>query len=197
MAGSAAISGRHPEANKHSCYHAGMTNPHSRIHPCLRFSAVASCAALLFACSPKYDWRQTQGGTIPFTAMLPAKPATHSRPVNLDGTQVTMTMTAAEVDGVTFAVATAELPDAAQAQRAIAAMKTGMVRNINGNVTKESTTAASGVISIDVEAAGQQRLLRARFVAKGPRVYQALVLGPEKSVNPESVEVFLSSFKPG
>lgn len=108
-----------------------------------------------------------------------------------------MTMTAAEVDGVTFAVATAELPDAIQAQHALAAMKTGMVRNINGNVTKESTTVAGGVTSIDVEAAGQQRLLRARFVAKGLRVYQALVLGPEKNVNPESVEVFLSSFKPG
>jgi hypothetical protein len=54
--------------------------------------------------------------------MFPAKPASFTRTVDLDGMQVSMTMTAAEVDGATFAVGTAEAPDEAQARAALPAM---------------------------------------------------------------------------
>jgi hypothetical protein len=46
-----------------------------------------------------------------------------------------MTMTAAEIDGVVFAVGSAQLADAAQAPAAIEAMQTAMVNNIGATVT--------------------------------------------------------------
>lgn len=167
--------------------------------------ACLSANLLLAGCSPKYDWRQVQGTGAPYTVLLPAKPATLSRPINLDGLQVNMTMTAAEVDGVTFAVGTAELPDAAQVPAALAAMKTALVRNIEGKIRVEKPAAgaeqAPGATEIEAvgtpgkHTGGEPRVLHARFTAHGRQVYQVVMVGPEKSVTPEALETFFTSFK--
>lgn len=157
---------------------------------------------LLAACSPTFDWREVRGTDVPFVVLLPAKPASLARPVNIGGATVTMTMTAAEVDGVTFAVGTAEMPDAASAKAAVTSMKEALVRNINGNIQREAALAAPAS-GIEIEAlgppaaqGGQARLMLARFMAQDKRVYQVLVLGPEKKLTPETAETFLASFKP-
>lgn len=165
----------------------------------LRAGAVfISCAFLLAACSPKYDWREVRGPGAPFVVLLPAKPASHTRTVDLDGLQVSMTMTAAEVDSVMFAVGTAELPDAMQAAKAMDAMKTALVRNIGGAIRQEKISAAGSVpATIDVEATGtQSRLLLARFLAKDKRIYQVVMIGKEKDMPRDAADTFFSSFKP-
>lgn len=166
----------------------------------------------LAACSPKYDWREVHGTDAPFVVLLPAKPVTLSRPVNLDGIAVTMVMTAAQVDGVSFAVGSATLPDAASAQLALLAMKKAMINNINGTLESEKSTgtaasperAANGSIGIgsiatEIEAAGSSGgkpvRLFGRFVVQGSRVYQVIVLGPENAVPRDAVDTFLRSFK--
>ncbi|HYD61381.1 MAG TPA: hypothetical protein VEC35_13535 [Noviherbaspirillum sp.] len=159
-------------------------------------AACIACVALLAACSPKFDWREVRGTSAPFTVLLPSKPATHTRTVNLDGLQVPMTMTAADVDGVTFAVGTADLPDAAQAPKALAAMKTALVRNINGAIRLEKASVPGAVpVTIDIEAAGSGRLLLARFLAKDQRVYQVIIVGNESVVSRDAADTFFTSFK--
>ena len=155
------------------------------------------CAILLAACSPKFDWREVRGSAAPFVVLLPAKPASHTRTVNLDGIEVPMTMTAADVDGTTFAVGTAELPDAARAQQAIVAMKTALVRNIGGTVRKETLSAPGTVpTTLEVEATGaESRILLARFVANDKRVYQVVVVGKENTLSREAADTFFTSFK--
>lgn len=163
----------------------------------------ATAVLLLSACSPSYDWREVRGGEVPFTVLLPAKPATLSRPVNLGGTQVTMTMTAAEVNGIAFAVGSAQLADAAAASAALDAMKAAMLNNIGGTVRAEKTSTTGTGRTIDLEAVGvpasargsTPTLLAARFAARGPRVYQAIVLGPEQSIPRDAIDTFLDSFK--
>lgn len=173
-----------------------------------RFSPLkAACiagAALLIACSPKYDWRELRGQGASYLAAFPAKPASHARQIDLDGTQVTMTMTATEVDDATFAIGVVTLPDAAQANKAAQAMKTAMVRNIGGTVKQEKSLSAENTgIAIEVEASGppgpgsggQPRLLLGRFIAKGTHAYQLIILGNNKNVPREAAETFFSSFK--
>lgn len=158
---------------------------------------------MLSACSPKFDWREVHGTSIPFSILLPAKPTSSTRQVNLDGLPVTMTMTAADAGDVLFAVGVAEAPDPAAAMRALAAMKTALVRNIGGSIRRE-TASAPGVLpaTIDVEALGaptsgdQPRLLIARFIAIDKRVYQLVVVGKEKTMPREAADTFLTSFKP-
>jgi hypothetical protein len=162
-------------------------------------------ALLLAACSPKYDWREVRGGSAPFTVTLPGKPATHTRAIHLGDLPVTMTMTAAKVDQVTFAVGTAELPDAVQAQKALTAMGNALVSNIDGTLQHEKTVPAGTMLSMQIEAVGpataatggQPRLLLARFLAHGRRVYQLVVVGVEKTDVREAAEIFFTSFKPG
>jgi hypothetical protein len=158
----------------------------------------------LAACSPKYNWRDYASPEAGWRAMFPAKPSTTTRTIDLDGTQVSMTMTAAEVDGATFAVGTAQAPDAARAQAALDAMKRALLRNIGAaGTTSESrasaSTATSNRVSSDVDATGssQGRPLRlvGHFEARGTRFYQVIVLDKDKTVPPEQVEQFLTSFK--
>ncbi len=159
---------------------------------------------VLAACSPKFDWREVRGGSdARFSVLLPAKPASLSREVNLGAVTVAMTMTAAEVDGVTFAVGSARLPDAATAAAVLPAMKTALVRNINGTVQRETSSAPGQPPSIEIEAlgaAGPQgaapRLLIARFIAKDAQLYQIVVAGPAGKVSRDAVDTFLSSFQP-
>lgn len=163
---------------------------------------------VLAGCNPKYNWREYSSTDAAFRVMFPDKPASHTRSIDLDGLTVDMTMTAAQIDGTTFAVGSAQAPDAASAQAALAAMQTALVRNIGATVTKKAAASATSAgaagvrqsASIDIEAKGMQNGVPMRlighFEARGKRFYQVIVIGKEKDVPPEQVEMFMSSFKP-
>jgi hypothetical protein len=169
-------------------------------------SQVAALAGVLAlsACTPTYDWREVRGKDAPFSALFPAKPATHSRMVDLDGMRLTMTMTTASAGGVTFAVGSAKMPDPAKAHAILNAMKNALVNNIGGTVRQEKSVAIanSPVPSTDIEATGipgaggRPTLLFARFAARDRWIYQAVVVGRENAVPREAVDTFFISFKP-
>jgi hypothetical protein len=159
-------------------------------------------ALSLSACTPRFDWREVRGTDAPYIVLMPAKPSTQTRSVNIGGATVDMTMTAADVNGVTFAVGSAEFADAAQATAALGAMKSALVRNIGGTILHETTASAAPppTTSVSIDAIGpdgaRQQHLFARLVARERRVYQVLVVGAEKAIERESVDMFLDSFKP-
>lgn len=174
----------------------------------LLFTAIAM---MLAACSPPFDWREIRSDAAPYVVAMPAKPSTFSRKIDLDGTETVMTMTAAETGDITFAVGSAELPDATHAQVSLTAMKTAMVNNIGGKIRQEKVltmpqtqNATSGTLAVtEIEAigaastatAGQPRILFARFVARDKHVFQIVVTGPEKAVTRDIVATYFSSFK--
>lgn len=165
-----------------------------------RSATALACCLLLIACSPKFDWREVPGSAAPYAVMLPAKPATHARDINLDGRRVTMTMTGAEVDGVTFAVGSVPLDDPGQGGHALRAMKTGLVRNIEGTIIEEKVSVpAEGTTMMELEAAGPlpqgRRLLLARLIAHGNHAFQLLVVGDESKLSREAADTFFTSFR--
>lgn len=161
----------------------------------IRTLAVLAAAAALIACSPKYDWRDYRSNDAPFSILFPGKPGTHTRDINLDGEQVTMSMAAAEVEHTMFAVGSTELPDPAKAALAVQAMKTQMVRNIGAKVDKESTKDGAFLIDASGVSNGVPMRLQARFLSHDKRAYQVVVMGPAKEMNEETVDTFMSSFK--
>lgn len=153
-------------------------------------------ALVLAGCSPAYNWRDYNSPDAPYQAMFPDKPATHKRSITLDGLVVDMTMTAASIDGTVFAIGSAEAPDAAKAQAAVAAMRTAMVKNISATVTREEKKDSA--INIDAKGVqnGAPMRLVGHFESRGTRFYQVIVMGKENKVPQDEVDMFMSSFKP-
>lgn len=158
---------------------------------------------LLSACSPQYNWRETQGTTLPFSILMPARPAAFTRQINLNGNLVDMTMTAAEVNQVTFAVGVAELGDASQTGKALASMRTALLNNIAGS--PQNTPLPSGKhhppgtidVVADGTAGGHPVYLIARLQSSNKRIYQILILGPKAAITTENAAMFFDSFVPG
>ena len=167
-------------------------------------SALAAAVLALAACSGSHNWRDYSSPDAPYRVMFPDKPSVHKRSIDLDGMKVEMTMTAVDDQGTIYAVGSAEAPDAAKANAALAAMKTALVRNIGATVTSEKARAVSSTSSgqqsaIDVEASGMQNgtpmKLIGHFEARDKRFYQVIVMGKDKAMPREQVEQFISSFK--
>ncbi|WP_025916894.1 hypothetical protein [Herminiimonas sp. CN] len=163
-------------------------------------AALLAVLSALTGCSPRLNWRQVQDADARFAVLLPAKPATLARTIDLDGIRVTMSMTAAEVDGVTFAVGAIALPDAALAPKALQAMQLALVRNINGSVRSERATGSS----VDIVASGsigsgrEPARLLARFAAREQRVYQAIMVGRSSAmdaIGADAADTFFTSLK--
>ena len=155
--------------------------------------------ALLGACSPKYNWRDYASPDAPYRVTFPAKPASVTRNIDLDGRQVSMTMTAADIDGATFAVGAAEASDETQAQAALPAMMHALLRNIGlqegqGKLHSDAAGRTVGEVDATGKANGAPVRLVGRFEARGKRFYQIIVLGKPDAMPPEQVEQFLTSF---
>ncbi len=167
----------------------------------LAFFVLCVLTSLLAGCDPALNWREVRSNDACYTVLFPAKPSSFDRTVNLDGLQVMMTMTAAEADGVNFAVATAVIDDETQRAKALIAMQTAMMRNIEGEIVEQKTVAVKGgATAIQLHAtgkAGQARVplaLFARFVTHETRVFQVIALGPKENLGAEIADTFLSSF---
>jgi hypothetical protein len=170
------------------------------MHKITHFGARLLLLAALAGCSPDYNWRQVQNADAAFAALVPAKPSSHAREINLDGIRTNMSMTAAEVHGVLFAVGSTELSSTALVQPALSAMKTAMVRNIGGTIASDRTVPGPtpfNEIVANGSRNGRPVQLTARFAARNQRVYQAVVIGAPQDVPAEAIDTFMSSFKPG
>ncbi|MCG2585512.1 hypothetical protein [Massilia sp. TS11] len=152
--------------------------------------------AVLAGCSPKYNWRDYQDAPTGYRATFPDKPASYTREVDLDGIKVAMSMTAAQVDHVVFAIAWADVPDMAQAQRALTAMQLAMVRNIGGTITSSKAVGSGADIVADGQIKGEATRLQGRFRAQGRRLYQVIVMGPAREIDAEQADTFLAGFVP-
>ena len=178
-------------------------------HYPMRLLTAALAAFLLAACSPEYDWREIRSAENGWSVMLPGKPATMTRRIRLETLEVPMTMQGAKVGETAFTVAVAELPDdsAQTRERAVAAMRTGMLRNVGAGATDPRPVqvpvvdpggAALGRIAGErVEAVGavqgRPTTLIAGFAAEGRRAWQWVVVGP--AVDREQAQVFFEGFR--
>jgi hypothetical protein len=160
----------------------------------LFLAALSAC--LLAGCSPTYNWRDHTSADGSYRVMFPAKPATHTRNIDLGGIRVDMTMTGADVEGAAFVVGTALMPDAALAQASLPALRQALLRNIGA--ADGAAAARPNAAALDVDATTSDGKLRlvGRFVAKGARIYQVIVVGPPKTMPPEQADQFLTSFAP-
>jgi hypothetical protein len=172
-----------------------------------KLTAIFLIALSLTACSPKFDWREVQGGeapyTTPYTILMPGKPAKTSRTILLGSHTVTMQMTGLQIDGVHFVVGAVRMPDEAQANAALGLIKKGLLANLGGVITSEQTKVIVAgnkpLVSDEFTALSQDHSTRmsARLIAHDVWVFQVLVVGADAEMDQEAVEMFLGSFRTG
>lgn len=171
------------------------------LRPMASLAPVIGVMLLFFlgACTPSHDWREIHGDTAPYSVLLPAKPTSQTRQITLSSMPVTMTMTAAEVEHVTYAVGTVELANPVAAKQAMRAMKDALAAHLDGATVKEHIADTAGGSRIDLEASGspkgEARVIVARFEAHDRFAYQAIVTGPKKVISRDNIDTFITSFK--
>jgi hypothetical protein len=160
-------------------------------------------AGLVAACSPEFNWRETRSLEQGFSVLLPARPASMSREIDLDGLKVDMTMTGARVDRALFTVGMARLEAraadpaadlaadlAATHAKALSAMRVAMLRNLGAEpqpgvpirvgLLDLSGTSKGAVDAMSVEArglmAGEPVVMQAVFVAYREQLWQAVAI---------------------
>ena len=150
-----------------------------------KISLALLMAAALSACSPQYDWRDYRSNDAPYAVMFPGKPASQTRAIKLDNLDVNMTMTAAEVDGVVFAVGSAQLADAARTPAAADDVLLVTVAPMFLTSAVFMASSAAGRTALDVEAKGSRNgepmLLIGRFIAKDTRTIRSSSWGGRKT----------------
>ncbi len=176
----------------------------------------ALLAMSMLGCTPLYDWREVHAGGA--RVLLPGKAQSMTRVVDLDGVRADMTMHAARVDGVSFALGWTDLvptagdrePRDLRRERMLAAMRSALTRNFGApNVlgkpvmVARAERMATGVVGEEIQASGQANgqpvLVQARFVGVETRVWQFVAYGPptelETPVGRQAVETFLLSVR--
>ena len=164
--------------------------------------AVVLMALAAAACSPALDWREFSWPDGGFAVLLPGKPRSESRPIVIDGVEVTLRMFSVRAEGLAFGVGYADFPPgggAAARERRLAATRDALVGNIDGRVTSESEVTLDGHRGLDFRAQGRVRdanfLLAGRIYATGDRLYQLAVVGQEDAAARADAELFLGSFR--
>lgn len=157
----------------------------------LALASVLSAWLALSGCNPTFNWRALRPEGTPLQALMPCKPETATRPAPLDGgTPTELHMHSCDAGGLTFAVAWAELGDAARVPSALTGWRRASLGALRVDPAQADDPATAWTIA--VRGAGQTIGLRAQgsdhqgrpvqvravFFARGSQVYQAAVYGP-------------------
>jgi hypothetical protein len=167
----------------------------------------AGLAALLSlgACSPTFNWRELRLDGTPLQALMPCKPESATRTVPLAGTPTQLHMRGCEAGGLRFAVAWADVGDAAQVPVALASWRSASLQAIRvvpppfddpsaqWGVTVAGAPAAQGVSAQGQDPQGQPVQTRAAYFAQGTQVYQAAVYGAK--LPDEAVDSFFAGLR--
>jgi hypothetical protein len=124
------------------------------------------------ACTPAFNWRDVSFDQAGAAALLPCKPDRGTRPVQLAGQEVQMSMAGCEAGGAMFTVALVQVPQAAQAALVAAEWKAS-------NKATHSRQIAHGAFIVQASIYGQPNEGR-----DGPGALSA-----------QAVETFLSNLK--
>jgi hypothetical protein len=158
---------------------------------------------LVSACSPTLNWREVRldAGV---TLLLPCKPDQAQKQVPLGAQPVTLSMRGCDAGGATFAVALAELPDAAQVPAVLSQWQAITLVNMKALPSSALPTALkvpgadAAPAPVLLQAQGQRAdgstiQGRAAYFAKGARVVQVVMYAPK--ISPEAAETFFTSLR--
>lgn len=189
--------------------------PRTRLPFCSSATTAGFCALTLIlglaACSPALNWREVRPEGTRLSLLLPCKPDKTQKTVPLGGPATPLSMLGCDADGATFAVAVAELADAAQAAPVLAQwqaltlahLKAGPAGagagpgatelrplQVPGAAAKPAPVATQ---SLGQRADGRAVTAYAAYFAQGKQLFQVVLYADQ--ARPDAAETFFSSLK--
>lgn len=158
---------------------------HRPLLPLLLLAAVAS------ACSPTFNWREVRAEGVPLLALMPCKPESAVRSVPLGGTPTALHMQSCDAGGLTFAVAWAELGDAARAPEALAQWRAAALAAIRVDASLaldpktqwpakvHGAAVANGVVAQGSTHDNRPVQMRAVYFIRGSQIFQGALYGAQ------------------
>lgn len=175
----------------------------TRFHP---WPLLLACFILLAACSPTQNWRVVAQGELGYSATFPDKPVSVTRELNLAGLRVPLTLQAAEVEGVYYAVGVVELASPAsgltgKGPELQAALIQALANNVKAPPVQPDTKPWAGLNAVSwlqTEGTlpdGSKALALGRFFEHQGKLYEVLLVGPAQKVDAGTSTQFFSGFK--
>ena len=153
-------------------------------------------------CSPAFNWRDVRPDDTALSVLLPCKPDKAQQTVPMGGQPTTLTLLGCDAGGAAFAVAVADLGQAAGVPAVLAQWQAVTLSAIKA--TSPTTTAATvpGALAaptpVLVRALGRRPdgsavHSHALYFAQGTQVFQVVMLA--STVNPDAADMFFSSVR--
>lgn len=149
-----------------------------------RFLVLSCIFYFLWACSPTFNWRDIPPGSVPLASLFPCKPDQASRVVRMADRETTITMLGCEAGGAMFALAYADVKEAASADAALAQWRIATLATMRAQASSEVPFVIKGAgpwpQSVQVQARGSRAdgsplAVQLVWFAAGTLVFQALV----------------------
>ena len=155
----------------------------------------------LAACSPQYNWRVVPNTDVGYMATFPDKPAMVTRTLDLIGLQVPLTLHAAQVEGMYFAVGTVPLQGELQVQGV--ALRDALAQAVANNISagKPELKAiqwlgkpVQEMMTNGTLPNGEKAFAHARFFEHQGVLYEVLMMGPGEQANPDAATSWFGGF---
>jgi len=184
--------------------------------PRCRIAAAATFFALLAACSPRFDWRESRQPEAGYVVALPARPQTATREIAFEhpagAVRAEMTMLSSGVGAALFAVGSVRLPPFALESPAaldttLAWFSDGLLRNVlakqsipadigpPAGLGGRSVRAARAFSATGTAGSGRTAQLAVRLYVVDDRLFQLVALGAEGEIAPQALDTFFDSFR--
>lgn len=161
-------------------------------------------ALALGACAPALDWREIRPSGAGIVAMLPCKPSTFERQVQLAGRKVQLGLHACTAGSATWALAWADVGDPAVVTEALRELQSSARANVGAQPGRSLPLAPPGATPNPAMAreAITGRLPDGKAVeeqvgvfTRGTHVFQATVVAPR--IDGEAADTFFAALRAG
>lgn len=155
-------------------------------------AAVLAMIALC-ACTPEYNWRETEVADGNAQIAFPAQVRTEARPLDVDGARMTFSLTSASVGPAVFAVGYAKLPAGASEDFGKSLVRR-LVTSLAANGGEPPESANQGdVFELETTVAGQPSRLVARVLVHRDVLIEVVASGPKSALALEQARDFMRS----
>ncbi len=177
----------------------GVEAPHDRAR---QLVSAGAASLTLWACSLVFDWREVRPVDSAVQVMLPCKPASHAREMNLAQQRTKVTLYACEAGGMTFAVAFAPVDDPGRVTQALQDWRQAAEHNLGATQTQtrefsvpgQTPNPEAGHFVIQGQRPdGTSVTSHVLLAVKGTQVIQATVLGT--ALDMSAVDTYLASVR--